>query len=518
MKITQVFQTYLSQTAQYLKQIPKPFTAGNDINLCIGIEVHDSLTNDPGDSDIALTLSPIPVHTVSQESIRHIKELIGAGFYLRNPHEFVKRPANGKAEGFRFPVLSGGNLEFMVVQGDVEELGLRIPEIKPGWLLHRLATEESAVVGRYLHWRTLHDSQRLLDIPIPKIEFRSKPHSDAIDFFHHLFQLINPNWNQSAESRYQTLEYLVDWFLWGVGHPSAPNQPDPDRWTTDAHSKLHQVFSPIPMLVYPYDYFGHFLRSCKLKKYANPLSPERIDYLLKSLFPLKWGDYRQHVIGEPDVGTGDLMIRLAGYSYNVIGFQRIDDDFDPLMTKIAIANAYLYAPWIVFPFEFLNQEPMTEAQANIAAGKTLEIMRAKRTPKDYFAATQVDVLATDLLPIQIRRDRPTPTLPDTPTQTMPLPPSFFPNVGAETPRFLTDAAPTSPPSFLTEAAPTAPALEFLQAQPTAGLSGTPQAAHFLSGSSQPLDFLSTSDSLVEVELSDRAELPAPKQLPPSSPE
>ena len=68
-------------------------------------------------------------------------------------------------------------------------------------------------------------------------------------------------------------------------------------------------------------------------------------------------DARTKSVCDPCVGTGRLLLAASNHSYRLYGC-----DLNPTVIKATLVNGYLYAPWLVRPFPFLdphNCDPAT---------------------------------------------------------------------------------------------------------------------------------------------------------------
>jgi hypothetical protein len=54
---------------------------------------------------------------------------------------------------------------------------------------------------------------------------------------------------------------------------------------------------------------------------------------------------------DPCLGTGRMLLHSSSYSMRLYGM-----DINPTVIKVSLVNGYLYAPWLVKPFPFLDAE------------------------------------------------------------------------------------------------------------------------------------------------------------------
>ena len=58
---------------------------------------------------------------------------------------------------------------------------------------------------------------------------------------------------------------------------------------------------------------------------------------------------RVQTVCDPAVGTGRFLLTASNYSLRLYG-----QDIDPTMCMATLVNGYLFAPWLVRPFPFLD--------------------------------------------------------------------------------------------------------------------------------------------------------------------
>ena len=61
------------------------------------------------------------------------------------------------------------------------------------------------------------------------------------------------------------------------------------------------------------------------------------------------GDARTKTVMDPCVGTGRMLLAASNHSYRLYGC-----DINPTVIKATLINGFLYAPWLVRPFPFLD--------------------------------------------------------------------------------------------------------------------------------------------------------------------
>jgi len=397
----QAFRALVSARQDYLRSCHKPLTAGDPFVLPILLDVR-------GTSPQASLLTNIPIeNTLSSpraisRTIAFANQLLNDDYFHSTPNPTIKRPINGAAEGWTtMHINESGDLNTVIAKGGVP---FRTPTFeKGGWLLDYMTLDEVVIIGRYRYWRDTYEAGELLAQPIPAIAFVDKPHPKVASYLEHWLDQINPLWRISPQERAIAFEKLIDWLLWGFGHPISSVPPLND----EIHSKLYQLATFIPFFLHPYDYFGAFLEAHDPLR-AKEISSKKVKELTADLFPFRGMDARAQLLVEPDVGTGRLLLALSNHSFNLLGLSS-----DPLTAKIALLNCYLYAPWAIFPFEFLDRD-LSDTEIQFALGRTLTMMKRKKGDRDYFSITEPDPFGFLYQPIQMRRPREQAVLPTRP--------------------------------------------------------------------------------------------------------
>ena len=62
-------------------------------------------------------------------------------------------------------------------------------------------------------------------------------------------------------------------------------------------------------------------------------------------------DSRTRTVCDPCVGTGRMLLHASNRSVCLYG-----QDVNPTCVKATLVNGYLYAPWLVIPFPWLNKK------------------------------------------------------------------------------------------------------------------------------------------------------------------
>ncbi len=210
----------------------------------------------------------------------------------------------------------------------------------PGWLLYYLLAleERLEVPNRWDYWMQTMCAGRILDEPIPQIEFAAPRSAEqasafnAIEEWARLVEREGRNWNPMRD--------LIDWFLWGFGLAGEPPQ-----MTGKLFESLYRAVDLSVLLESPYDWLGEFVSLHKGKFNPTGFFPTPhsvVDLMLKIQLE---GIEKTSSVADPCVGSGRMLLHASNRSLRLYGA-----DIDRTMIAIAKINGMLYAPWMTKPF------------------------------------------------------------------------------------------------------------------------------------------------------------------------
>ena len=222
-----------------------------------------------------------------------------------------------------------------------------VPErVFSGWLLPVLQACDAMCWGRW-PWHMLAWSQmRLPDEPLPQIEFNGNPLT--IKMLQASLNTIPGCGEWQSWDSWRYLECFLDWLLFGFGHLSQlPPEPEPG-----AYDRLYQVVCLEALVVWPYDYFGDIMAANRFGRGLGFYpTPHHLAALLAGmLFSGTAEDLTREVV-DPCVGTGRMLLHASNHSVCLYG-----QDINPVCVKATLVNGYLYAPWLVLPFAWLQRK------------------------------------------------------------------------------------------------------------------------------------------------------------------
>lgn len=233
--------------------------------------------------------------------------------------------------------------EFLAQAGRFPRLGDPVPPwYRQGWLLLYVIEAKRIHPGipdRYGYHLATLDARRLLDAPIPRLEFCS-----AFEGAANAGRQATEKWVDIAErgcGSWSGFSALVDWLAFALAVSRKPSTLD-DK----TQEELYRTVNLEPYLLFPSDYLGNYLSATKVNKYNKSAfypTPHTVVEMMVCL-TMGEGDQRAATVCDPCVGTGRMLLHASNYSLRLYG-----QDIDPLVVRICQINGALYAPWLAFP-------------------------------------------------------------------------------------------------------------------------------------------------------------------------
>ncbi|AGY57997.1 type I restriction-modification system subunit M [Gloeobacter kilaueensis] len=237
--------------------------------------------------------------------------------------------------------------------------------LQPGWMRPLLFEMDTILWGRWEYWLQTQEAGHLLERLIPQIAFLDDSHNYARRMIERCLDAIGCGW--SGWSSWSNFNTLLDWILFGLGHGNAHTPPPLDQ---RIQGQLYQTFELGALQLWPHDYWGALLAENRHGRhngfYPTPLPV--CELMAKMLFvesgdpatgrPTIWPDCRARLVYEPCVGTGRMLMVASNYSLRLSGC-----DIDPTVLKACLVNLWLYAPWGIAPFKFLEDDGPIDASA-----------------------------------------------------------------------------------------------------------------------------------------------------------
>lgn len=204
-----------------------------------------------------------------------------------------------------------------------------------GWLIPYLIEIDARLSTRWAYWLDTLDAGKMLDRPIPQIDFLTFGASDAMKNL------------QTCLSRFMHLDVrlsnFLDWLLWGFNIGEERPRIDPQ-----VNEFWYRNFNLGFMLRDPFDYFGEILCDAKSGYWNNPNAfyptPHTVCQAMASMQFSGEMDYRDKTVLDPCVGTGRMLMFASNYSLRLFG-----QDIDRICVQACQINGFLYMPWLVAP-------------------------------------------------------------------------------------------------------------------------------------------------------------------------
>lgn len=237
-----------------------------------------------------------------------------------------------------------------------------------GWLLPYVLGLDDITWERWEYWAQTKVAGKLLPEPIPQIEWASQ-HGESSPGRKMLERALNcvtqyGEWRGWSSATY--FEWFLDWLLFGLADPSQRKHPDERQDCQGASERLYQIFNLEPLIAYPHDYFGEIMAENAYGRHCGFFpTPMEVAHLMAMMTIAPNGeDMRAKSVMDPAVGTGRLLLAASNYALRLSG-----QDINRTVLKCCLVNGYLYAPWMVRPFAFLDQEAQEQPTAALPEAK-----------------------------------------------------------------------------------------------------------------------------------------------------
>lgn len=221
-----------------------------------------------------------------------------------------------------------------------------------GWMLPYLIGLDDMSWGRWAHWSECMINGSIGDKPIPQIEITQR-NENAVGrkMLERCLNSITKYGGWGGWDCWTYFDYFLDWTLFGLGAYQQKDEPKPPFGCEGASERLYQLFNLEPLLAYPYDHLGDILAENSYGKRQGFFpTPVDICAMMVKMQAGEGEDLRTRAVCDPAVGTGRMVLAASNYSYRLYGM-----DISLTVLKACWFNGWLYAPWMVRPFPFLNQ-------------------------------------------------------------------------------------------------------------------------------------------------------------------
>lgn len=265
-------------------------------------------------------------------------------------------------------------------------------EIKPwryrGWLVPyaQMAEANPAVAPRYDYVLRTIDAGRLLDEPIPQIDFCGEFEPSVKPGIRMLQKCLDKV--EYSMGVWNGMRELAEWIGFALGVTTQPSRLD-----EKAQEFLYRNFNLEPLLLAPADYLGQMLSESNYGKrngfYPTPtcvvkMMTECVFFDRRAENPSV--DHRTDKVCDPCVGTGRMLLVASNYSLRLYG-----QDIDYLCCLICKINLALYAPWFYIPDSFFADAD-EKPDAIVKASRTENEARDAETRKSDANLQQPETL------------------------------------------------------------------------------------------------------------------------------
>lgn len=217
-----------------------------------------------------------------------------------------------------------------------------------GWLIPYLQMCEShpSVAPRYDYVLRTLDAGRLLDEPLPQIEFCGESGPAVQPGLRMLKKCL-----ERVEYRLglsSALREFCQWLGFALGV-----ETEASKLEEPVQEFLYRNFSLEPLVLAPADYLGQLLTESGHGKRSGffPTPTPVCEAMVRMVAGDAKGDRRAVKVVDPCVGTGRMLLVASNYSMRLFG-----QDIDPLCCLITKINLALYAPWFYVPEAFFESE------------------------------------------------------------------------------------------------------------------------------------------------------------------
>jgi hypothetical protein len=257
-------------------------------------------------------------------------------------------------------------------------------DLQAGFLLPYLLDFDALTYRRWDYWLEAMEAGRLPEQPIPKIDFLASANTRARKMLETTLDRIPVYGSWQSMGAWEFFRYLLQWMLWGFGHPGYEEPKEPDG-CEGASMRVYQTLNICAWMLWPYDLLGDLLAENAYGKsqgfFPTPMCLCKLTDAMLNMEQME--DIRRHAVHDPAVGTGRFLLAASNHCLRLSG-----QDIDPMMCMATLVNGYLFAPWLVKPFPFLRDEKPDCSQTNRVAER--ETTQNGPTNLDTATAAQQD--------------------------------------------------------------------------------------------------------------------------------
>lgn len=230
---------------------------------------------------------------------------------------------------------------------------------------------------RWDYWSRTIATGKLLDEPIPQIDWLSTGHDEPRNNLEKCIGLCNNRFSRHA------LDLFVDWLLHAFGDPSVkelPNDLEPrlnTGWYKTFNGACDRTRQLGLFLQYPFDYLGEYAAELYGSGRSNPTGyfPTPINVSLMMAKMMMSENDKTKSVCDPCVGSGRLLMAASNYSLNLYGM-----DIDKSILNICKVNMWQYVPWGVYRPKLIKG--LDDVQQPMQQKDSLAIQPIQKTTKE----------------------------------------------------------------------------------------------------------------------------------------
>lgn len=193
--------------------------------------------------------------------------------------------------------------------------------------------------GRWDYWFRTVEAGKVLDEPIPQINWLGHAHPDSKKNLETCINLCRDRFTREA------FDLFVEWILHGLSDPSV--EESPAQITPALNASWYKTFNLGLFLQHPYDYLGEFAAELYGNGGRNPTAyfptPMNVSVMMAKM---TFDDNEKGItasVCDPCLGSGRLLMAASNYSLNLYGM-----DIDRRILNVAKVNFWQYVPWAVY--------------------------------------------------------------------------------------------------------------------------------------------------------------------------
>lgn len=215
-----------------------------------------------------------------------------------------------------------------------------------GWLFPYLLMGSSLFDKRWDWWLSCIDKNELIG-KIPRIGFFHSVHESPVqDTLKNLENCVKHLVSKGYGSN--SLNYFVDWILWGLGGRFSEQ---PIKLDEKASRWLYENFQLGLLQKAPFDYWGYLASEEKGNgKWRNPTAFFPTPHSVVSMtIKMLLADVKEQNFSlcDPCAGTGIILMEASNYTVDLYA-----QEIDLTICKMLEVNAFLYMPSVVVPKKF----------------------------------------------------------------------------------------------------------------------------------------------------------------------